>query len=180
MGRGTHADAADFEREGIQVHLNATNVEKQKYLRELDIFVSLSFWEGFNLPLVEAEAIGTVGLALRLGAHPEVTPFVFDNLEDVQKFIVLCGKDRGALFERSAEAYQYVRTRFTWSKAAEEWLAWMGLPRESNEFTASLSAIERISMIIAVGRTRLRDHGVFLAAVLKKTIRRAFKLFVLR
>jgi glycosyltransferase involved in cell wall biosynthesis len=179
MGRGTPADAEDFERAGIHVHLNASDAEKAQYLRELDVFVSLSRWEGFNLPLVEAEASGTVGLALNLGAHPEVTPFVFGQLEDVQAFIVSCDKDRGTLSKRAAEAYQYVRTHFAWSNAVDEWLAWTGLPRHSDDFRPSLTWIERLSMVIAISIVKLREHGAltFCSTILRKTIRRTSKLF---
>jgi len=159
MGRGSQADALEFEREGIHVHLNASDAEKQRYLRDLDIFVSLSTWEGFNLPLVEAEAMGTVGLALNLSAHPEVTPFVFDTLEDVKQFVESCARDRTILFERGARAYQYVRARFRWSDTADEWLAWTGLPREASDFRESLSPIERLSVIVFLSQARLRDQG---------------------
>src|SRR5207249_176830 len=71
MGRGTQSDAMPFELKGIQVHTNASDASKIRYLRSLDIFVSLSKWEGFNLPLAEAQALGTLGLALAVGAHPE-------------------------------------------------------------------------------------------------------------
>jgi glycosyltransferase involved in cell wall biosynthesis len=158
MGRGSQTDALEFEREGIHVHLNASDEEKQRYLRDLDIFVSLSTWEGFNLPLVEAQAMGTVGLALNLGAHPEVTPFVFDTLEDVQHFVESCARDRRLLCERGAHAYQYVRSRFRWSEAADEWLAWTGLPSVASDFRESLSPIERAAVIVFQRQVRLRGQ----------------------
>lgn len=182
MGRGNPSNAQEFEREGIRVHLNATDAEREKYLRELDIFVSLSTWEGFNLPLVEAEALGTLGIALNVGAHAEVTPFAFDNLETIQDFIERCATDRRALFEQAGEGYRYVRARFNWSDAAEEWLAWMGLSREATDFAPSLTAVERFSIGIVVNRARLREQGVlaFVTNALKNTMRKTLSVLGLR
>ena len=179
MGRGSQADAEDFEREGIHVHLNASDEEKQKYLRNLDIFVSLSIWEGFNLPLVEAQAMGTIGLALNLGAHPEVTPFVFDTLEDIKRFVESCARNRTILFERGVRAYQYVRRRFRWSHAVDEWLAWTGLPRTATDFRVSPSPIERMSMAVSLSDARLREQPfpAVLVNVLRKTIRKLLRPF---
>lgn len=37
-----------------------------------DVYVTASTWEGFNLPLVEAQLMGTPGVAFDVGAHGEV------------------------------------------------------------------------------------------------------------
>ena len=83
MGRGTDADRDRWESLGVEVHLNATDEERSVYLRDLDVLVSPSMWEGFNLPLVEAQASGTVGVAFDIGAHPETTPFLASSLDDL-------------------------------------------------------------------------------------------------
>ena len=118
MGRGSAADARAFADSGMEVHLNASEEEKWHYLRGLDVFVSCSLWEGFNLPLVEAQALGTLGLALDTGAHPEVTPFVMSSLDGMRTFIAMCAQDRARLSMLAHAGYQFVRGRFSWRDAA--------------------------------------------------------------
>ena len=47
-----------FRARGLTVHLNAGDAARDRYLHELDVFVTCSRWEGFNLPLLEAQAQG--------------------------------------------------------------------------------------------------------------------------
>ena len=42
------------------------------YYAAADVYATGTLWEGFNLPLVEAQACGTPVVAFRLGPHPEV------------------------------------------------------------------------------------------------------------
>jgi glycosyltransferase involved in cell wall biosynthesis len=123
MGRGSPADAAAFERGGFRVHLNASEAEKWDYLRDLDVFVSCSLWEGFNLPLVEAQAVGTLGMALDTGAHPETTPFALSSIEEMRAFLHAVAHDRALLHAHSCRAYAHVRRRFRWSETARRFAA---------------------------------------------------------
>ncbi|MFH0853305.1 MAG: glycosyltransferase family 4 protein [bacterium] len=43
-----------------------------KYYSSCDCYVTASLWEGFNLPLAEAQAMGKPVVAFNLGPHPEV------------------------------------------------------------------------------------------------------------
>lgn len=118
MGRGTEADAASFRDAGMQVHLNASDSEKWSYLRELDVFASFSLWEGFNLPLIEAQALGTVGLAFDTGAHPEVAPLILRNVDDAVTLVAAYKRDRELLNRHSQLCWSFVRQRFTWERCA--------------------------------------------------------------
>ena len=118
MGRGTEDDAAVFETAGATVFLNVPDSEKWKYLRDLDVFVSCSLWEGFNLPLVEAQACGTVSFAFDTGAHPEVTPFLVSNVEELMSVLTSLNANRSLLRDHSKAAYKFVRSRFSWAKTA--------------------------------------------------------------
>ena len=119
MGRGSKRSARMFSRSGVNVFLDADDEEKWQFLRSLDVFVSCSLWEGFNLPLVEAQAMGTVGLAFDTGAHPEVTPMVFPGVPAMYRFLVRCGEDRTLLLRHSKAAYQFVRRSFSWDETTK-------------------------------------------------------------
>jgi len=46
--------------------------ELQEFYSACDVYVSASLWEGFNLPLAEAQACGKPVVAFDLCSHPEV------------------------------------------------------------------------------------------------------------
>lgn len=119
MGKGTNKDKESWENKGYVVHLNATDEERSVYLRQLDVFFSPSLWEGFNLPLVEAQASGTVAIAFDVGAHPEVTPFVFKGLDEIENQIRLWMDEFDLLKQNSAQAYFFVRRKFVWSEISK-------------------------------------------------------------
>ena len=93
------------------------------YLRRLDVFISCSQWEGFNLPLVEAQALGTVGLAFDVGAHPEVTPLVVAHLHEAVTLIDTYSRHPGLLGEHAAKGYHFVRRRFAWNDTTTRFLS---------------------------------------------------------
>ena len=42
------------------------------YYAACDLYVTASLWEGFNLPIAEAQACGKKAVAFKIGSHPEV------------------------------------------------------------------------------------------------------------
>jgi len=42
------------------------------YYAACDLYVTASLWEGFNLPIAEAQACGKRVVAFNIGSHPEV------------------------------------------------------------------------------------------------------------
>lgn len=118
MGRGTLEDKKSLESQGIVVHLNSTDEERLEYLSNLDIFVSTSLWEGFNLPVVEAQASGTVGIAFDVGAHPETTPFITRGVDDMVSLIEHYCNNPELLNKHSEMCMRWVRDKFNWKTAA--------------------------------------------------------------
>jgi glycosyltransferase involved in cell wall biosynthesis len=123
MGRGTESDAQHFRDGGLVVHLNATDEERSEFLSGIDVFVSPSLWEGFNLPLVEAQMSGAIGIALDVGAHPEVTPFVFANVYEIGEFIKHMNRDRRRMHDLREIAQKDCMARFTWDRAVSGMIA---------------------------------------------------------
>jgi glycosyltransferase involved in cell wall biosynthesis len=156
MGRGTPEDAALFHAAGIRTHLNASDAAKVEYLRRLDVFVSLSRWEGFNLPLAEAQALGTLGVALRMGAHEEVSPNTFTDMEAIQSCIETCYADRAVLHHAAELGYHHVQGRFKWSVAAEAWADFMAL---NDAKTEPPSILKRLSTQFEVHKILLHTRG---------------------
>lgn len=127
MGRGTAEDAEPFRAAGMVTHLNATDAERADYLRALDVFVSPSLWEGCNLPLLEAQALGTVGLAFDTGAHPEMTPLVAANGAEMLAILRAYDRDRDLIRRHSLAGYRFVRGKYRWADAVDRAVGLLGL-----------------------------------------------------
>ena len=119
-GRGTAEDAASFIARGGVPHLNLDDDAKVKYLRSLDVFVSMSLWEGFNLPLAEAQAVGTLSVALDAGAHPEICPYLLSHPDDAVRFVTRAAENRQWLLDASARCARFIRTHYSWDSTAAE------------------------------------------------------------
>jgi glycosyltransferase involved in cell wall biosynthesis len=93
-------------------------------MRESDLGVSLSRWEGFNLPLAEMQWLNKPALAFDLAAHPEVIlhPWFLcaDFAEMVGKSVaILSGK--GLSGDVQAQALERFRHRFRWDRMVQEY-----------------------------------------------------------
>lgn len=116
-GRGSEEDRSFFEEAGLQVVLNPSDEELEGWIRECDALVSLSRWEGFNLPLVEAGIVGKPAYALDWGAHREVVPFVFSTIEELAGH--LRAATRESLDADGARTCEFV-ARFRWDRNVDQ------------------------------------------------------------
>ena len=71
-GFGTEADGDWVRSHGALAVVNAPVDDMPSLFAAADIYVTASKWEGFDLPLVEAQRAGAPVVAYRAGAHPEV------------------------------------------------------------------------------------------------------------
>jgi glycosyltransferase involved in cell wall biosynthesis len=83
-----------------------------------DVHVSASRWEGFNLPLLEAQYLGVPVLALDSCAHPEVVHQRAALVPDLEALAdAVMGFQRPSELERTAAAV--FAQSFVWRRAAE-------------------------------------------------------------
>ena len=161
MGRGSPEDAAHLKSAGFEVHLNASEEEKWQFLCGLNIFISCSRWEGFNLPLVEAQALGTLSMAFEVAAHPEVCQHVYPSVPAMALDIQCLDQDRQRLLVDSAAAFRFARTEFTWQRAAEQFdeaLQNFNLPRTAHEERFAISLLGRYGLAVGRFRDELRNR----------------------
>jgi glycosyltransferase involved in cell wall biosynthesis len=118
------------------------DAELSEIMQRVDLGVSLSLWEGFNLPLAEMQWLDRPVLAFAVGAHPEVVAHPWFLCADVDEMAakaveVLSG---GGLTPKVQEdARSQFRKHFTWQRAIGEY-----------ERLLSISGDSRISLIIDV------------------------------
>lgn len=104
-----------LEEQEIHVLENVEEDRKQAYLSQSNLFISPSLWEGFNLPLVEAQSFGIPSTCLSVAAHPEVCPFAFDTIDDIARFIVFLHENPSMLTLASTICRKFV-SKFTWDE----------------------------------------------------------------
>lgn len=103
---------------------NASAEELATFLEQAYIYVSPSLWEGFNLPLLEAQTLGVPVVAFDLPAHREIvinekTGFlVQDEAELISKIKYLIANK--VLRDEMGRAAQEHARNFTWKKNVEE------------------------------------------------------------
>lgn len=115
IGRGTENDASDLREFGLHVLLNVSEVDLRCAYRACDAFFSFSKWEGFNLPLVEAQCFGKPAFAISRCSHKEVTRNVFASVDDIANFIR--DKTKQELAELGITSAIYIN-KFTWASNA--------------------------------------------------------------
>jgi glycosyltransferase involved in cell wall biosynthesis len=103
-----------LQQAGFFLLENVDEKLKKNILKQSDLFISPSLWEGFNLPLVEAQYMGSPALCFSIGAHPEVCPFHFINVEEMVNFIVLLYNNDQLRRKYGYICQNYVRKKFKW------------------------------------------------------------------
>jgi glycosyltransferase involved in cell wall biosynthesis len=100
--------------------------EKWELLKNADVFVFPSFYEGFGIPVLEAQRVGTPVVASSTSSFPEVlkdsallvNPYRVSEIADAIHKIISRPELRNELIKRGFENIQ----RFSWPKCAEETL----------------------------------------------------------
>jgi len=168
MGRGEPEDAAALVAAGFVVHRNATDAQRSEFLRSIDVFITPSKWEGTNLPLVEAQALGTPGLAFDTGAHPEFTPLVFSSVAAMAEQVAAYHRDRSLLEEHGRLCRTFVRSQMQWSRAGAQ-LAALVKDRAPQLPPVRLPLTERVKRKARRGVLSVRNHGVL--GTIKRNVR---------
>lgn len=123
MGRGTEKDASAFRRQGVEVHLNASDAEREDFLQRIDVLLSPSLWEGCNLPAIEAQALGTPTIAFDTGAHPEFVAHLVSDIPECLALLSTWRQDGAALSAAGVRAKSHVRSRYSWDRATDDVLS---------------------------------------------------------
>jgi len=100
--------------------------KKWQLLKGADVFVFPSFYEGFGIPALEAQAVGTPVVASNVSSLPEIlgnSALLVDpkNSEEIAGAIYKIMKNSELREELVKKGYENVK-RFSWKKCAEETL----------------------------------------------------------
>ena len=112
-----------FFKRGINIIPNAPTEDLISALRLSYVYISPSKWEGFNLPLAEAQSVGTPVVCYKVAAHPEVvkdkkTGFLARSEREMREYIEYLLKHPGIRKKMSNECVIFAKN-FTWEKNVE-------------------------------------------------------------
>ena len=96
-GRGSEADQLEMERQGLTVYANVTDKEMIDLYTAADLYVNFSKWEGFNLGIGQALALGLEVIASDIPAHRRFPISVSNDLQKRAELLleaVSLGADR--------------------------------------------------------------------------------------
>ena len=71
-GIGSEEDVHWLKSQGVLVLPNAPPEDMPAFYSAIDIYATMSEWEGLNLPILEASWFAKPTVALAVGAHPEI------------------------------------------------------------------------------------------------------------
>nr|HPQ41405.1 glycosyltransferase family 4 protein [bacterium] len=117
-GKGDSSAASRLETLGIVPVFNVPRDRMPGLYAAADVFLNTSSWEGFNLPLAEAQYQGTPVVALNLCAHPEVVMNGYSGVlgdspgELIDAVLRLAGDE--TLRQRMSEGARRHMDAFTW------------------------------------------------------------------
>ncbi len=100
-----------------------------RLMARADLGLSVSLWEGFNLPLAEMQRLYRPVLAYRLGAHPEVAAHpdqLCDTAEQMAERALAVLDGQLLQGDDWRQAVDRFRERFTWSRTVEAYVELLG------------------------------------------------------
>ncbi len=125
VGFGSKNDEIALKNEGICVMLNAPFEMMPVIYTAGDIYTTCTKWEGFDLPIVEAQTFSKPAICYNIGAHPEimengVTGYLVSSKEEfLSKLTEL--SENPELLKVMGENSLRSSEKFTWAKTVNEY-----------------------------------------------------------
>jgi glycosyltransferase involved in cell wall biosynthesis len=124
VGLGTDKDGELCRRSGIIPLLNYPDWRMRQVFVGCDLYATASKWEGFNLPILEAQYFGKPVIAYDLAAHPEVvdapnTGILAKNHSEFENGLRKLIQDKEFRERLGARGREWAK-KFNWMKCAKE------------------------------------------------------------
>lgn len=163
VGRGDESAGSVLLGAGIQSFFNLPREKMAAVYAAADIFLSTSMWEGFNLPLVEAQFQGTPVIALKLCAHPEVVADGFSGVlvsaqADLFDAMVALARDPERRRQLGIGAARHV-AEFSWDRNVDKLEK---LIQDSMKVFYSKESVAPVRVELKKNRKYYLDHADYL------------------
>lgn len=125
VGFGGRRERIWLESERVLTIINAPAEQMPAIFSACDIYVTASRWEGFDLPIIEAQFFGKPVVGLKIGAHPEVVAaeksgFLTASVEDMADAVKRLAGDEGLRRKMGQEAVSNAG-RFRWDETVDQY-----------------------------------------------------------
>ncbi len=123
-GYGSKNDEEFLKNEGIIALANVQDPLMPLLYSACDLYATATKWEGFDLPLVEAQSFGKPAICYGIGAHQEVTSpqsaFVVKDAQEFMAKAALLSEDPSLRAQMGNAAASFA-AGFTWEKTAQRY-----------------------------------------------------------
>jgi glycosyltransferase involved in cell wall biosynthesis len=125
VGFGDRQDEAWLASRGLRCWLSAPLEAMGGIYSAADVYVTASSWEGFDMPLVEAQRFGKPAVALDVAAHPEVardgeTAFLVRDMPAFEAAVRRLARDEALRREMGERARKFAAD-FSWQRAVHQY-----------------------------------------------------------
>ena len=127
VGYGVEEDAKTLKQEGVIPLLNLPKEKMALVYSACDLYATATKWEGFDLPLAEAQFFGKPVVAYNIGPHPELckngkSGFLVNSKEEFVRRIIEIANDP-SLYKTLSAGAKIQSERFAWKRTVAECLA---------------------------------------------------------
>ncbi|GEM_PF-536613 len=125
VGYGSRNDEELLKNEGILCIANAPESTMPLIYSACDIYTTCSKWEGFDLPVGEAQYFGKPVICYNIGAHPEVmvegkTGYIVSTKDEFTKRIIELSKNSQLRKLMGKNSKEFVK-KFYWKNSIESY-----------------------------------------------------------
>ncbi|MFC2159566.1 glycosyltransferase [Actinomycetota bacterium] len=125
VGYGSKNDEEYLKNQGILAIGNASESLMPLIYNSCDIYTTASRWEGFDLPIAEAQGFGKPTISYNIGAHPEVannekTGFVVENSKQFREKLEIMILNPDMRIKMGRDALEYSKD-FTWENSVNNY-----------------------------------------------------------
>lgn len=124
-GFGSQNDEIAIKNEGVIAIANAPWEMMPVIYSACDIYTTCTKWEGFDLPIVEAQTFGKPSICYNIGAHPEITQnnktgFLVNTKEEFAQKILELSYNTQLRNEMGLNCLENAK-KFSWQKTISEY-----------------------------------------------------------
>ena len=125
VGYGSRNDEELLKNQGILAIGNASEELMPLIYKSCDIYATASRWEGFDLPIAEAQGFGKPTISYNIGAHPEVakngqTGFIVENSKEFREKLEIMVINPDLREKMGKGALEYAKD-FTWENSVNNY-----------------------------------------------------------
>ncbi|MCE5329356.1 glycosyltransferase family 4 protein, partial [bacterium] len=125
VGFGSQNDEISIKNEGILAVANASWELMPLIYSSCDIYTTCTKWEGFDLPIIEAQSFGKPSICYNLCAHPEITEngktgFLVNSKEEFLNKIIELSINNDLKSKMSSYCLEFSK-KFSWEKTVSEY-----------------------------------------------------------